>query len=152
VPHPVIDNPEGHKIERRHFGAIPLSPTHEWRSTLKQVEPIDHTADPDIGLTKVIRLFTLVKPKIDRVPKIHPRLGSTQEKTLADMLPGKMFLQKYHGVRSRILQNNAMEKHSLERVKRTDYPPIDPYVSGTEHLQYTFNETAKYYGKSIMFK
>lgn len=148
----MIDNPEGHRMEKKHFGVIPLSQTQQWKPCMRVVEPIDHAADPDLGLTKVIRHFTLVKPKIDRVPKIHPRLGSTQEKTLADMLPGKMFLQKYNGVRTRFLKNQAMEKHSVERHKRTEFSPIDPYVSGTDHLMYTFNETARYHGKSIMFK
>ncbi len=55
---------------------------------------MDHLDDKLVGRHKVVQLYTIVKPKVDRVPKINPRMPS-KETTLADMLPGKMFLQKY---------------------------------------------------------
>jgi hypothetical protein len=48
------------------------------------------------------------------------------------------------------MQEKAFEKQSLERLKKTNYPPIDPYVSGTEHLENMFSNTQKY--TSLMFK
>jgi len=94
VPHPQVLNPEGHHQERRHFGTQPGSPSFEFRPSLRKVEPIDHLNDTMVGRHKVVQCYTIVKPKIDRVPKIIPGRPS-KEVTLADMLPGKMFLQKY---------------------------------------------------------
>jgi hypothetical protein len=88
-----------------------------------------------VGTTKVIKNFVIVKPKIDRVPRINPRLPPKEPVTLADQLPGKMFLQKYQGVRSQFLRDMSMDKHADERFKRTEYPRIDPYVPGTDHLE-----------------
>ncbi len=33
------------------------------------------------------------------------------------------------------MREMAFEKHADERYKRTEYPRIDPYVSGTDHLE-----------------
>lgn len=92
VPHPLVLNPEGHHQERKHFGTQPGSPSFEFRHALRRnVEPIDHLNDTLVGKHKVVQLYTIVKPKVDRVPKIIPGRPS-KEITLADMLPGKMFL------------------------------------------------------------
>ena len=37
-------------------------------------------------------------------------------------------------MRTQAIRNMAMDKHDEERYKRTEYPKIDPYVSGTDHL------------------
>lgn len=95
APEPLVLNPEGHFPERRHYQTLPLSPTIEFKPSVRMVDPIDHLNDREVGTTKVIKHFVLVKPKIDRVPKINPRLPPKEPVTLADMLPGKMFLQKY---------------------------------------------------------
>lgn len=91
VPHPLVLKPEGHHQERKHFGSQPGSPSFEFRPSLRKIEPIDHLGDTMVGKHKVVQFYTIVKPKVDRVPKIIPGRPS-KETTLADMLPGKMFL------------------------------------------------------------
>lgn len=72
---PIVTNPEGHSIERRHYDTQPSSPSFNWKPSIRVVSPVDHSQDREVGTTKVIKHFMIVKPKIDRVPKIHPRQG-----------------------------------------------------------------------------
>ena len=43
VTAPPVLEPEGHHIERRHFDPQPLSPTFQWRPSMRIVEPLDHS-------------------------------------------------------------------------------------------------------------
>ena len=145
---PVLD-PEGSHIERRHYGPQPLSPSFEWRPSAKMVAPLDHSGDREIGTTKVIKHLTVVKPRVDRVPKFK---ADSAPPTLADFISqGRTFLQKYNGVRTLQLESLANEKHQAERLKRTQYPVIDPYAcTGTDHLADYFCKTTK--NQTLMFK
>ncbi len=42
-PQPFVLNPEGHEPERRHYQTMPLSPTMEFKPSIRMIEPIDHT-------------------------------------------------------------------------------------------------------------
>ena len=69
---------------------------------MRIVSPVNHENDREIGTTKVIKHLTVVKPRVDRVPKILPNSPQAKDPpTLADMLSGgRLFLQKYNGVRT----------------------------------------------------
>jgi hypothetical protein len=84
APAPLVLNPEGHHQERRHYASLQPSPSFQFRSSIRKVDPIDHSLDREVGATKVIKNFVIVKPKIDRVPKINPRLPPKEPVTLAD--------------------------------------------------------------------
>ena len=149
VMEPLVLDPEGSRVERRHFGPQPLSPSFEWRPSLRMVGPVDHSGDREIGTTKVIKHLTVVKQRVDRVPKFK---ADSAPPTLADFISqGRTFLQKYNGVRTLQLEAQAHEKHRAERLKRTQYPTIDPYAcTSTDHLADYFAKTTK--NHTLMFK
>ena len=59
LPAPLVLNPEGHHIERRHYASVQPSPSYQFRPSLRKIDPIDHTLDLEVGATKVIKAFEL---------------------------------------------------------------------------------------------
>jgi len=80
----LVLDPEGHHIERRHYSTVAPSPSFQFKPSLRKIEPVDHSLDREVGATKVVKHFVIVKPKIDRVPKINPRLPPKEPLTLGD--------------------------------------------------------------------
>eukprot|EP00347_Sterkiella_histriomuscorum_P022239 403331183 len=100
---------------RRHY-TQPQTPTYEWKSTIKVVEPVSHEGDRIIGAKKIITSYTIVKPRVERVHFVEK---SDTGASLEDLLSGKMFLQKNRGVKAKKMEGTLKLKRDEERMKRT---------------------------------
>ena len=102
---------------RRHFDRKE-TPTYEWKPSIKTVSPQSHANDKIIGIKKIISHYTIVKPRVERVHFVE----KSNSGSLADLLSGKMFLQKNRGVKARMMEETLRQKREEERMKRTwDY-------------------------------
>ena len=70
---------------------------------MKKVDLVDHSNDRIIGKNKIIRYYTIVKPRVERVHFVEKSNGASLE----DLLSGKMFLQKYKGVKQRMVEEKV---------------------------------------------
>ena len=104
---------------KRHF-TPQLSPTFEWKPSVKTVGPISHEEDRVIGLKKIITSYTIVKPRVERVHFVEKTgneksSGGGAGASLEDFMSGKMFLQKNRGVKARMMEETVRQRREEER-------------------------------------
>ena len=68
-----------------------------------------------MGINKLITHFTIVKPKVERVHFVE----KSNSGSLADMMTGKMFLQKYKGIKSKMNEETFKKAREDDRKRRT---------------------------------
>ena len=68
-----------------------------------------------IGTKKIIKHYTIVKPKVERVHFVEKQ----SEGSLEDYITGKLFLQKNKGVKARQEESKIQAKREEERKKKT---------------------------------
>ena len=92
-----------------------MTPSQEWKPSIKIVEPVGHENDRIIGAKKIITHFTIVKPRVERVHFVE----KSSSGSLEDLLSGKMFLQKNRGVKAKMNEDSLKLKREEDRKRRT---------------------------------
>ena len=69
-------------------------------------------------MKKIITHYTIVKPKVERVHFVEKQ----SEGSLEDIIAGKMFLQKYKGVKQKKDEVKFAQKRIEERQKKMLIP------------------------------
>ena len=82
---------------------------------MKKIDPIDHSSDRVLGKNKIIKYYTIVKPRVERVHFVE----KSNQGSLEDLMSGKMFLQKYKGVKQKMVEEKVKAKQAEERQKKT---------------------------------
>ncbi len=82
IPHPLYS-----MFGKKHYHKGP-TPTYEWRSSVRKLDPVDHANDRSIGIKKIITHYVIVKPRVERVHFVE----KSNKGSLEDLMSGKMFL------------------------------------------------------------